>query len=75
MRRINICEERDSGIDKVVAATEQVFLPAPEFEIIGECARKAFKDYSSQEKEQICYQHCVLKHVNRKPMTNATLRE
>lgn len=25
--------------------------------------------------EQICYQHCVLKHVNRKPMTNATLRE
>lgn len=81
MRRINICEERDSGIDKVVAATEQVFLPAPEFEIIGEnfkvvlCVRKAFKDYSSQEKEQICYQHCVLKHVNRKPMTNATLRE
>lgn len=65
----------------MVAATEQVFLPAPEFEIIGEnfkvvlCARKAFKDYSSQEKEQICYQHCVLKHVNRKPMTNATLRE
>lgn len=81
MRRINICEERGSGIDKVVAATEQVFLPAPEFEIIGEnfkvvlCARKAFKDYSSQEKEQICYQHCVLKHVNRKPMTKATLRE
>ena len=25
--------------------------------------------------EQICYQHCVLKHVNRKPMINATLRE
>ena len=72
---------RGSGIDKVVAATEQAFLPAPEFEITGEnfkvvlCARKAFKDYSSQEKEQICYQHCVLKHVNRKPMTNATLRE
>lgn len=81
MRRINICEERGSGIDKVVAATEQAFLPAPEFEITGEnfkvvlCARKAFKDYSSREKEQICYQHCVLKHVNRKPMTNATLRE
>lgn len=81
MRRINICEERGSGIDKVVAATEQAFLPAPEFEITGEnfkvvlCAQKAFKDYSSQEKEQICYQHCVLKHVNRKPMTNATLRE
>lgn len=31
MRRINICEERGSGIDKVVAATEQAFLPAPEF--------------------------------------------
>lgn len=81
MRRIYICEERGSGIDKVVAATEQAFLPAPEFEIISEnfkvvlCARKAFKDYSTQEKEQICYQHCVLNYVNHKPMTNATLRQ
>lgn len=80
MRRIYICEERGSGIDKVVAATEQALLPAPEFEIIGDnfrvvlCARKDFKDYSREEKEQICYQHCVLNYVNHKHTTNATLR-
>lgn len=71
MRRINICEERGSGIDKVVAATE-LEITGENFKVVL-CARKAFKDYSSQEKEQICYQHCVLKHVNRKPMINATL--
>ena len=81
MRRIYICEERGSGIDKVVAATEQALLPAPEFEVVSEnfkvvlCARKAFKDYSTEEKTQICYQHCVLNYVNHKPMTNATLRQ
>ena len=81
MRRIYICEERGSGIDKVVAATEEALLPAPDFEVTSGnfkvvlCARKAFKDYSSQEKLQICYQHCVLKYVNHKPMTNATLRQ
>lgn len=81
MRRIYICEERGSGIDKVVAATEQALLPAPEFEIIGDnfrvvlCARKDFKDYSREEKEQICYQHCVLNYVNHKHTTNATLRQ
>lgn len=81
MRRIYICEERGSGIDKVVAATEEALLPAPDFEVTSGnfkvvlCARKAFKDYSTQEKLQICYQHCVLKYVNHEPMTNATLRQ
>jgi len=32
MRRIGICEERGSGIDKVVAQTELYQLPAPSFE-------------------------------------------
>lgn len=31
MRRIGICEERGSGIDRVVATTEHFQLPAPEF--------------------------------------------
>lgn len=81
MRRIYICEERGSGIDKVVAATEAANLPAAEF-VDGNdnfkvvlSARKSFKDYSSTEKLQICYQHCVLKYVNHEPMTNATLRQ
>ena len=32
MRRLNICEERGTGIDKVVAAVELLGLPAPVFE-------------------------------------------
>lgn len=81
MRRIDICEERGSGIDKVVAAAEEYNLPAPIFESASEnfkvivFAHKPFKDYSSQEKLQICYQHCVLKYVNQEAMTNASLRE
>ena len=31
MRRINICEERGSGIDKVVSAVEAFQLPPPDF--------------------------------------------
>lgn len=60
MHSICSCEERGSGIDKVAAAAEHALLPAPEFELAGEnfkvvlCARKSFKDYSTQEKEQIC---------------------
>ena len=80
MRRMYICEERGSGIDKVVDATEKANLPAPEFEDTGDNFKvvigvhKLFKDYSTQEKLEICYQHCVLKYVNHEPMTNATLR-
>lgn len=31
MRRINICEERGSGIDKVINESETYQLPAPKF--------------------------------------------
>lgn len=81
MRRMDICEERGSGIDKVVAATEEANLPAPEFDVNGDnfkvvlLARKPFKELTAEERLQICYQHCVLKYVNREPMTNATLRQ
>ncbi|MFX6794050.1 ATP-binding protein, partial [Acinetobacter baumannii] len=39
MRRIVICEERGSGVDKVVQQTEVYQLPAPVFETIGENTR------------------------------------
>ena len=31
MRRMNICEEMGSGIDRVITATERYLLPAPKF--------------------------------------------
>ena len=33
MRRVRICEERDSGIDKVIEQVERFQLPAPFFEV------------------------------------------
>ena len=39
MRRMGICEERGSGIDKVVFEVEYYQLPAPLFEVTGESTR------------------------------------
>ncbi len=81
MRRIGICEERGSGIDKVIAQIELYQLPAPIFEQTDEHTRVvlfAHKDYRDMEQEdrvRACYQHCCLKYVNREPMNNTSLRE
>lgn len=39
MRRIGVCEERGSGVDKVVLQTELYQLPAPKFEVVGDNTR------------------------------------
>ncbi|MFW5500545.1 MULTISPECIES: ATP-binding protein [unclassified Maridesulfovibrio] len=81
MRRVGICEERGSGIDKVVFQTEIYQLPAPLFEITDEHLRvvlfsyKEFKDMDKDDRIRACYLHACLHYVNRKPMTNASLRE
>jgi ATP-dependent DNA helicase RecG len=81
MRRIGFCEERGSGIDKVVVQTELFQLPAPLFEAFDEHTRcvlfayRDFKDMDREEKIRACYLHAVLKYLNRQPMNNATLRE
>lgn len=81
MRRIGICEERGSGIDKIVSQTENYQLPAPLFEVAGQNTKVvlfAHKDFNEMEKEdriRACYLHACLKFVNRQNMTNATLRD
>ena len=81
MRRINICEERGSGIDKVVFQTEIYQLPAPLFEQTEMhtktvlFAYKKYKEMSRDDKIRACYLHCCLKYVNREPMNNTSLRE
>ncbi len=81
MRRLNICEERGSGIDKVVNETEIYQLPAPLFEQMDTHTRStlfAHKDYKEMDTEdriRACYLHCCLKYVNREPMNNTSLRE
>ena len=81
MRKMKMCEERGSGIDKVISESEKYQLPAPEF-IVEEkffkailYAPRALKEMTREDKIRACYQHCCLKYVNRERMTNQTLRE
>ncbi|MBU9403885.1 putative DNA binding domain-containing protein [Burkholderia multivorans] len=81
MRRMGICEERGSGIDKVVAASEIYQLPAPDFRV-GDVrttaimfAHQDFKDMSKADRIRACYQHCVLQYVSNRRMSNQSLRE
>ena len=81
MRRIGVCEERGSGIDKVVVQTELFQLPAPLFETTDEHTRSvlfAHKDFREMDKDdrvRAAYMHACLRYVQRDYMTNTTLRE
>ena len=81
MRRVNICEERGSGIDKVVSATEIYQLPPPNFIEENNFFRvvlysyKSFEEMDKKDKIMACYLHCCLKYVSNDYMTNQTLRE
>lgn len=81
MRRIGICEERGSGVDKVVFETEAHQLPPPIWEQqegafrVTLFAPKALRDMDRQEKVHACYLHACLRYVNREPVNNTSLRE
>jgi ATP-dependent DNA helicase RecG len=80
MRRMDICEERGSGIDKVVEAVESFQLPAPSFTVAPGFTRtilfapRKLTDMDSEERIRACYQHACLFHVSGQKMTNSTLR-
>ncbi|MFK5974259.1 MAG: ATP-binding protein [Flavobacteriaceae bacterium] len=81
MRRINICEERGSGIDKVIFECEYFQLPAPKF-IEGDnytrviiYAYKTLRQMDKEDKIRACYLHSCLKYVSGEHMTNHSLRE
>lgn len=81
MRRLNICEERGSGIDKVITAIEMYQMPPPDFRVPPGStqaflfAPRGLPDMDSQERNRACYQHCVLRYVSGSYMTNASLRQ
>ncbi len=81
MRRMGICEEKSSGIDKVIRAAELYQLPAPDFRaghqrtIVTIYGLKNFEDMDRKDRIRACYQHCALKWVMSERMTNQTLRE
>lgn len=80
MRRIGICEERGSGVDKVVGQTELYQLPAPSFETTDEHTRvvlfahKELKDMDKEDRIRAAYLHACLRYVQRNFMTNTSLR-
>lgn len=81
MRRINICEERGTGIDKVINAVELFQLPAPEFVVTSNhtkatlFAYKKLSDMDKADRVRACYQHACLRYVSHDYMTNSSLRE
>ena len=81
MRRLRICEEKGSGIDKALEAVEEYQLPAIGIResairtIITLFAHKPFKEMDKQERIMACYQHCCLRYEMHEPMTNRSLRE
>lgn len=81
MRRLGICEERGSGIDKVVAQVEAFQLPAPLFELppgftrVVLFAHRPLREMDRDDRVRACYLHACLKYVQRDYLTNASLRE
>ena len=85
MRRMKICEEAGTGIDKVIEAVELFQLPAPDFVAITTTqpgftratlfAPRTLNEMDTYQRIRACYQHACLCFVSGKRMTNTSMRE
>lgn len=81
MRRLEFCEERGSGIDRVVEVIEDRKLPAPRFETPPGSTRavlfahKSLSEMTKAERVWACYLHACLRYVEDSPTNNASIRE
>ena len=81
MRRMGFCEEKGSGLDKVIFYNELYQLPP--INVITDENRtrvtlysyKKLNDLDKKEKIRACYQHACLKWVSNEKMSNQSLRE
>ncbi len=79
MRRMGMCEEQGSGLDKVLEQVELFQLPAPLFRAEENSTQMAlygprgFADMTPEERVRACYFHAVLKFLSGDKMKNATL--
>jgi predicted HTH transcriptional regulator len=81
MRRLNICEERGSGIDRAISAVELFQLPAPKF-IRGDdytrvilYAPTSLTRMNIEDRVRACYQHTCLNYVNNHVVNNQSVRK
>jgi predicted HTH transcriptional regulator len=81
MRRANFCEEKGSGMDKVISNNEDYRLPPVNILVddfrttITIYAYQKLSEMSRKDKINACYQHCCLRYTQNEKMTNQTLRE
>lgn len=81
MRRMGFCEEKGSGLDKVIFQNELYQLPPINVVVAENRTRitmysyKTLNNLDKKEKIRACYQHACLKYVSNEKMTNQSLRE
>ncbi|AGY57740.1 ATP-binding protein [Gloeobacter kilaueensis] len=85
MRRMRLCEEQGTGIDKVITAVELYQLPPPAFLVEDQVQDGAFRailyaprkfgQMTRDERIRACYQHAVLKYISNDKMQNNSLRK
>lgn len=79
MRRMGMCEEQGSGLDKVFSEAESRQMPPPLLKS-GDASMqvvlygpRSFADMSMNERIQVCYFHAVLAFLRGERMKNAAL--
>lgn len=78
---LGFCERRGSGIDRAVAAIEDMHLPAARIAKEEMCTRvtlfphKELNDMTKEEKIEACYQHACLVNEDGMSMNNQSVRE
>ena len=81
MFTLGICERRGSGIDRAIAAIEEMLLPPVKFTKSEQHTRifmfpqKSYNEMSKQEKILACYQHACLRYEDGGTINNQSVRE
>lgn len=81
LRRMGLCEEQGSGLDKVISQVELFQLPPPLFRESESSMQvilygpRTFANMTPDERARACYQHAVLKFLSDERMKNLTLCE
>jgi len=81
MRRMGMCEEQGTGLDKVIISIEENRLPPPKFQEMDNSMRvvlfapRSFADMTVSERTRACYQHSIMNYLEGKKMKNSTLCE
>jgi len=81
MRRMGFCEEKGSGLDKVIFYNELYQLPPIQVKVqehrttVTLYSYRGLKNLDKKEKIRACYQHACLKYVSNEKMSNESLRE